>query len=278
MIFVDMHAGLFAALEGNAGTGGFGKAVNVVGLDAQSGFDAPAHLFGPRFRTEDTCLQGDILRLIALLFQGFTNVGGIRGRTADNRSLQIHHKLDLTLRITRGHGQGQAANLVRTTIETRTTGEKAVAVSHLADILLCTACGGDGAGAAIFPQINVILSVESYHATAGGTGSGLNTDTIIQRLCQQSVRIGIPQVSLREERQLMQIVDTLDIFGLYALFIHQVTVVGNVFINVLYLLHQLLRLELLHVLPGHSFNFFLIVILCHFDHPFQFCWGSEVGR
>ena len=76
----------------------------------------------------------------------------------------------------------------------------------------------------------------------------------------------------------MQIVNALDIFGLHTLFVHQVTVVRDVFINVLYLLYQFFRLELLHILPGHGFNFFLIVVLCHFDHPFQFCGGSEVGR
>ena len=67
----------------------------------------------------------------------------------------------------------------------------------------------------------------------------------------------------------MQILNALNILGLHALFIHQIPVIGNIFINVLDLLDQLFGLELPHFLHRHGFDFLLIVILCHFDHPFS---------
>ena len=104
----------------------------------------------------------------------------------------------------------------------------------------------------------------------------MDTDTFRQGRCQKTVGIGIPQVSFAEEGQLVQVVDSLDILGLYTLLIHEVPVVGDIFVNMLNLLDQLFGLKLFHILPGHGFDFFLIVIVCHFDHPFQlFCWGSE---
>ena len=79
------------------------------------------------------------------------------------------------------HGQGQAAHLMAAAVQAHTTGEQAIAVGNLADIFSGTACSGDGAGTAVFPQVNVLLGVERYHATAGSTGGGVDTRTVFQR-------------------------------------------------------------------------------------------------
>ena len=178
MVLVDVHARLFAALKGHAGAGGFRQTVDIKGLDAQLPFDIPAHFLAPGFRAENTGFQLDLVPQ-APFMDGFGQIGCIGGGAAQDGGLQIHHKLQLPVRIARGHGQRQAAHLVAAAVETGAAGEQAVAVAHLAHIFVSTAGGGDGAGAAVLPQVNVVLGVEGNHPLAGGAGGGLDADAVL---------------------------------------------------------------------------------------------------
>ena len=71
-----------------------------------------------------------------------------------------------------------------------------VAVGHLADILLRTPGSHDGPGAAVLPQVDVVLGVEGHHPLAGGAGGGLDADALLQGLGYQPVGVGLPLVSL----------------------------------------------------------------------------------
>ena len=53
-------------------------------------------------------------------------------------------------------------------VQPRAAGEQAVAVRYLAHALVRAARRGDGAGAAILPQIDIVLRIERDHALAGG--------------------------------------------------------------------------------------------------------------
>ena len=70
------------------------------------------------------------------------------------------------------------------------------------------------------------------------------------------------EVCLGEEGELAEVFNAVDILGFNALFVHEVTVILNVFVNVLYLSHEALALKLFHVLAGHTFNF-LVPIFFH---------------
>ena len=85
---------------------------------------------------------------------------------------------------------------------------------------------------------------------------------VSERLCKESVGVSFAEVSLADEGQLVQIVSRLDVLGLDTLFVHEVTVILHVFVNVLYLSHKTFVLELFHVLTGHTFDF-LVPILFH---------------
>ena len=87
-------------------------------------------------------------------------------------------------------------------VEARAAGEQTVAVGNLTDILIGAAGGDDGPCAAVFPQINVMLGVECHNPLAGGAGGGLNADTVLEGNTDKTVRIGLPQVGLGEERKL----------------------------------------------------------------------------
>ena len=267
MILIDVHTGLLLALEGHTGAGGLGQTVNIVCLDAQGFLNIPAHLVGPGLRTEDARLQFVILRLVSHFLQGFADVGGIRGGAAKDRGAQIHHKLDLAIRVAGGHGERQTSHLVGAAVQTGTAGEQTVAVGYLANIFLGAAHGHDGTGTAIFPQIHVVLGVERYHAAAGGAGGGLDAYAVGQGLGQKSVGVLIPQIGFGEEGQLMQILHATDVVGSQPLFLHQGAIVGHVVPYVAHLFTETFALQRPHLLIRHGFDFFLIVLFAHMCIP-----------
>ena len=133
-------------------------------------------------------------------------------------------------------------------VETGAAGEEAVAVADLAYVALGGAGSHERSCAAIFPKVDIVLSVEGNNAAAGGAAGGVDAHAFLKRLCQQTVGVSVAQVCLGDEGQLVQIGGGLDILGLYALGIHHVTVVRYVIINMLYLLYEALILQSLYFL------------------------------
>ena len=201
--------------------------------------------------------------------QRFADVCSIGRRAAKDCCTEIAHKLDLALGIARGHRQRQTSCLVRAAVQSHTAGEQTVAVCDLTDIILIAACRGNGSGTAVLPEINVMLGIESNNALAGRTAGRVDSDAVRERLCEQPEGICLAQIGFREKRQLVQIVNRLDVLRFYAFFVHEIFVVGDVFVDMLYLLDEALILELLHVFARHCFNVRL-PILCH--------WGSFLSN
>jgi len=54
------------------------------------------------------------------------------------------------------------------TVESGAACEQAVAIGHLAHILIGGAGRNQGPGAAVLPQVNVVLGVKGHHPLAGG--------------------------------------------------------------------------------------------------------------
>ncbi len=67
VVLTDVHAVLLGALEGDAGAGKLGQAINIIGLDAQLVLDVAAHLLGPGLGAEDAGLELDLIPQAALV-------------------------------------------------------------------------------------------------------------------------------------------------------------------------------------------------------------------
>ena len=116
--------------------------------------------------------------------------------------------------------------------------EKTVAVGYLTNIVLCSACRNDGTCAAVLPEIDVVLSVESNNTSACCAGGGLDSNTFAFRNGKKTVWICVTKVVLAEKRKLVKIVNALDVVGGNALFLHLLSVIGNVVPDVLDLLYK----------------------------------------
>ena len=107
-----------------------------------------------------------------------------------------------------------------------------------------------------------MLSVKCHNALAGSAACRVYSYAFAERSCEESVGVSFAEVCLGEEGELAEVFNAVDILGFNALFVHEVTVILNVFVNVLYLSHEALALKLFHVLAGHTFNF-LVPIFFH---------------
>ena len=67
VVFIDVHAVLFAALKRNAGTGNFSEAIYVIGLDPETAFNVMTHLLRPGFRAEDAGFELDLVAQSAFI-------------------------------------------------------------------------------------------------------------------------------------------------------------------------------------------------------------------
>ena len=76
----------------------------------------------------------------------------------------------------------------------------------------------------------------------------------------QSVRIGIAQIILGQERQFMQILNTPDVIRRNALLFHLLAVVGHILPYMVYLLYQFFVLNGYDLFPRSTFNLFLEII------------------
>ena len=119
---------------------------------------------------------------------------------------QVPDEHDLPLGVAGGGGNGEAAHLVGAAVEAGAAGEQAVAVAHLAHVLIGAPGGHDGPGAAVLPQVDVVLGVEGHHPLAGGARGRLDAHAVLQRPGQQAVGVGLPQVVLGDEGQLVEVV------------------------------------------------------------------------
>ena len=275
MVFIDVHAGLLLALEGDAGTGGLCQAVDIVSFDAQTLFDAAAHLLRPGLCAEDACLELIVLRLVAAVCQGFAQIGSIGGRAAQDRRVQVHHELELTLGVSGGHGKRKAPDFVGAAVEAGAAGEEAVAVGDLHDVFICSAGSDDRPCAALLPHVQVLLGIEGHNALSGGAGSGLNADAVLEIRAQKAVGIGFAEIVFGEERKFLDVVNALYVFRLYTFLVHQIAVVGDIVVDVFHLLYDLLVLDLQDLLAGRGLDLFLVIVL-HFEAPFLAFVGIAV--
>ena len=151
-------------------------------------------------------------------------------------------------------------------MESRSAGEKTVAVADLNHIIRGPAGSHDGSCTAVLPEIQIVLCIECNHTTSRGSAGGLDPHTVPGRAGQKSVRICFSQIILGQERQLLKIIQSLNIRRRHTLLFHQLSVIFVMLIHVCYLLNQALRLQFLDLLHGHGLDLRL-EILFHQEIP-----------
>ena len=98
---ISLVRGLLLTLEGDAGAGGLCEAVDVISFDPETLLDALAHFLGPGLCPENAGFEFVVLRLVAALRKGLTEICGIGRSAAQDRRIQVEHELDLAIGVAR---------------------------------------------------------------------------------------------------------------------------------------------------------------------------------
>ena len=105
------------------------------------------------------------------------------------------------------------------------------------------------------PQIQVVSGVAYDLRLASRTGRCVDPHDVFHRLCKESRRVIGCDIFFRDERQLRDIIQRLDIFRFHTGFIHLIPIVRYVIIRVLYGLLQFLQLNGPHGVAIRTFHF-----------------------
>ena len=99
VVLIDVHSGLLPALESDTGAGGLCEAVDVISFDSEALLDALAHFLGPGLCPENAGFEFVVLRFVAALCKGLTEICRIGRSAAQDRRIQVKHELDLAISV-----------------------------------------------------------------------------------------------------------------------------------------------------------------------------------
>ena len=223
-----------------------------MGMDAQLLLDLVPHLLRPGLRPVQGCLQLDLVP-DAHLLDGLRDMHQIGGRTQKPGNAEVDHHGNQLLRVACGHGHYRSAHLLRAVMAAQPSGEQAIAVGHLDDVLSAQAGHGDAAGHALAPDIDVPSGIAHHCGLSRGAAGGMDAHDLGVRHGEHPEGIGVPQIVLGGEGKPGQILQPTDVPRLQADGLHLLAVVLHVMVDPVHQLHQPRSLQGLHLVPAHAF-------------------------
>ena len=255
VVLADVHAVLGHALKAHAGAGDLGKAVDVVGVDAEQFLDLLAHLLCPGFGAKAAGLELEVGHGDARLADGLAQIQGVGGRAAEHGGAQFLDHHDLALGVAAGHGDDRGPQPARALMRAEAAGEEAVAVGDLDDVVRAAARGGDAARHQFGPDIHIVLRIAGNDGMAGGAAGALYAHDVVQGRGEQAVGELVAQVGLLHEGQVFEVVHIADVLGADALGVHARAVDGDVVVFVFHRPAQALGLEGVKLIAADGFHF-----------------------
>ena len=207
-----MHAVLLGALEGDAGAAHLRHAEGVVGLDAEHVLDALAGILGVRLGADHEGAElGVLARVDALLAHHLIQTCGIGRDGVHDGGAEVREELELAEGVAGGGRDRQHADLLGAVLEAEAAGEHPVAGGVLEHVLRAAAHHPQAAGNGIGPFFQVLLGMQDNGRIAGGAAGRVQADALVKRNRGHAERIGFAEVLLGGERNLLEVIQRLDV-------------------------------------------------------------------
>ncbi len=243
MVLEDVQPVLMAALGPHARSDHVGQAVEIVRLDSRDIFDLPARGLVPQLGEKDAGSQGELAEVHAELFRSFGQVQKVTGRGTNGRDAQVLHGHELAIAVAAGdrdHGRPKGFGRL---VEAQPIGEQFARTGILQHVALVDAAAGQAADHQLGPDFQVAPGVGHDDRLAGRAGDGIHSHDLADGHGQHSQRVGVAQIGLGGEGELVKIVEVADIGRGEAAFLHALVIDRHVLVGPVYRLPQPLGLQ-----------------------------------
>ena len=213
MVFVHVHAGLAAALEGDALVRPSRRGRRCRAPRYPGRFDLPAHLVGPGLGAVKADPDRQVVGQQAAVARRFSEVEGIRRRAAEGRDAEVAHELELAVGVAARDRQDGGAEPLAAVVQAEAAGEQAVAVGVLQHVAGLHAAGRQGAGDEVGPEGDVAGRVADRGRVAGRARRGVHAYQSVAGHGEHAERVVVAQVDLGGERQGAQGVAAVQVVG-----------------------------------------------------------------
>jgi hypothetical protein len=123
------------------------------------------------------------------------------------------------------------------------------------DVIPRTARGGQRAGRALGPDVDVVGGVADHRLLPCRAGGGVDAHQLALRHSEEAERVIVPQIRLEGKGQLADVVDRMDIAGQQAHLVEFLLIEGDVFVGGAHHLQQPRRLDGVQIVAGGTFDF-----------------------
>ena len=212
VVLPDVHAVLFRTLEGDARAAHFRHAEGVVRLDAEHVLDAPARIlrvwFGADYERAEFRVPAGVDALFA---HHLIQAGGVGRDGVHHGGAEVREELELAQGIAGGGRDREHPHPLGPVLEAETAGEHPVPGRVLEHVLRTAAHHPQATGDGFGPRLQVFLRVQDDRGIAGSAAGGVQANTSVQRNGGHPEGIRIPEILLRGERDLPEIIERPDV-------------------------------------------------------------------
>ena len=134
----------------------------------------------------------------------------------------------------------------------QSAGEQAVSIGNMDAVLLGGAGGGQRAGRALRPDINIVAGISHHRLLAGGTRGSVDPHQLALGNGEQAEGIVVPHVGFYRKGQLAHIVDGVDVLRFQADGVQLFLIEGYMLIGVFHHPDQPRGLNGVEIVPGSA--------------------------
>ena len=135
---------------------------------------------------------------------------GVGRRAAQDCGAHLAEHANLALGVARAHRNGGATSSDAAVMGAEATSEQAVTVADVANVIFPAICIADGTCEAVAPDLEVVLGVATDRGNARGTRRHVDLAHLAHGHGEHLVRIIVPQILLRGERRVLQILERFE--------------------------------------------------------------------
>ena len=248
-----MQPAALLALSRDARPEDLRQPVVVGGDDPELVLDLLPHPLRPRLRSEKPVLEGKRGDRDPHLLNRLGDEHRVGGSSHERRRLEVHHDLDLAGGVAARGRDDRRTDPLRPVVEAEPPGEQAVPEGDLDDVVLRHAPGGEDAGHEVAPRLDVVERVPHHGRRPRRSRGGVDADDLPHRHREQPVRVVLPKVLLRRERQPREVVERPEVLRRDPQLVELPPVEGDVPVHPVQRRLEPLQLKLCELFPVHPF-------------------------